>query len=681
MNFAANPAREKKQGFLAAPGEMGKRTREFNWAPTPVGPAETWPLALKTIVSMLLNSRFPMFLWWGKELTQFYNDAYRPSLGNQGKHPLALGQNGKECWTEIWPIISPLISQVLNDGQSVWMENQLIPIYRNGQLEDVYWTFCYSPVNDDDGSTAGVLVTCSETTQQVYTEIKLTDYDQRFENLVKETPVGVVVLIGEDMRVDLANEMYGRLIGRKPDELTGKPLFSIIPEAADPFLGLLNKVRVTGEALYLYDQPYEVYVDGQKKAGFVNVVYKPYKAINGAITGVVALCHDVTEQVLIRKKIEEAESKARLAIESADLGTYEINLLTDEMKTSDRFNEIWGAGHNLTRSELVNRVHPDDRVARQAAHEQSLISNNLHYEARLLWKDGSNHWVRVKGKVLYNDSGVATTLLGVIQDITEQKLFSDHLTHQVKERTTELQRSNDDLLQFAHVISHDLKEPVRKIKVYSQRLEEHMAEAMPAKSRSDLEKIQKSTDRMFAMIDGVLNYSMLTSSEQSFEFIDLNEMMYGMIAEMEMQIQVKKATVRYENLPSIKAAAILIYQLFYNLLNNALKFSKKDEPPLISITGSLVRDEGQDFGKILFSDNGIGFEQAFAELIFTTFTRLNTKDEFEGTGLGLALCKKIVERHGGRIFATGSENSGAVFTVLLPVMQTGKEFNKPVHEA
>lgn len=117
---------------------MGRLTRQFDWTTTPLGPPEQWPQSLRTTVSILLNARFPMFLWWGPDLIQFYNDAYRPSLGDNGKHPKALGQKGAACWPEIWPTIKPLIDSVMAGGDATWHEDQLVPIYRNGRLEDVY---------------------------------------------------------------------------------------------------------------------------------------------------------------------------------------------------------------------------------------------------------------------------------------------------------------------------------------------------------------------------------------------------------------------------------------------------------------------------------------------------------------------------------------------------------------
>jgi PAS domain S-box-containing protein len=153
--------------YLEGGGEMGELTRNFNWSDTVLGHPEQWSQSLLTTLSIMLNSRFPMFLWWGNDLIQFYNDAYRPSLGNNGKHPIALGDKGENSWQEIWPIIKPLIDQVMEGGASTWSEDQLIPIYRNGALEDVYWTFSYSRVNDETGKPGGVLVICNEVTNVV----------------------------------------------------------------------------------------------------------------------------------------------------------------------------------------------------------------------------------------------------------------------------------------------------------------------------------------------------------------------------------------------------------------------------------------------------------------------------------------------------------------------------------
>jgi PAS domain S-box-containing protein len=157
---------------IVGQGEMANLIRRFDWSATAVGPIESWPDTLVTTVNLLLASRHPMFLWWGQELIQFYNDGYRPSI-RADKHPSAVGQRGAECWPEIWPIIGPQIDAVMSEGRSTWHTNQLVPINRDGKLEEVYWTYGYSPVRDNAGIVRGTLVVCSETTEQVLAERRL----------------------------------------------------------------------------------------------------------------------------------------------------------------------------------------------------------------------------------------------------------------------------------------------------------------------------------------------------------------------------------------------------------------------------------------------------------------------------------------------------------------------------
>jgi signal transduction histidine kinase len=172
---------------------------------------------------------------------------------------------------------------------------------------------------------------------------------------------------------------------------------------------------------------------------------------------------------------------------------------------------------------------------------------------------------------------------------------------------------------------------------------------------------------MIVMIDGVLTYSTVSALEEIYEPVNLNEVLKSVEIDLELVIQQKGATIRYSNLPTLEGAPILLHQLFYNLVNNALKFTKPDVPPVITLSSEIKWTEGKELAHIILQDNGIGFEQEFADQIFGTFTRLHPKDRYEGSGLGLALCKNIVERHGGTITAHGIPNGGASFEITLPV--------------
>jgi light-regulated signal transduction histidine kinase (bacteriophytochrome) len=288
---------------------------------------------------------------------------------------------------------------------------------------------------------------------------------------------------------------------------------------------------------------------------------------------------------------------------------------------------------------------------------------------------GHYRWHLGKALPIRDRENRITKWFGTCTDIHDQKTFAGQLENLVAERTRALQRSNEDLQQFAHVASHDLKEPVRKIRTFSGRMKEEFAALLPEKASLYLTKIEKGADRMYDMIDGVLLYSSMEAMEQTSEEVDINDLMENIQADLEVVIVEKEAVITIEQIPPVEGAPILLYQLFYNLINNSLKFAKPNERPRITITSEVVSSsvagelgvsKEKTFVRMILQDNGIGFAQSDAERIFKTFLRLNSKDKFEGTGLGLSLCKKIVERHGGSIWAQGTPGEGAVFNILLP---------------
>ena len=186
---------------------MGELTRQYDWSKTALGTPDQWPQSLRTTVGILLHSAFPTFLAWGRDsLICFYNDAFRPSLGDQGVHP-AIGQSYPAVWPEVWDFVEPLFQQVLDQGQTVYFENQLVPIQRNGQLEEVYWTFSYSPAYDDTGEVNGVFVTCWETTNAVLAQQQTQASEVKFRSLIEEAPVSTCLFVGPELRIDVVNEV------------------------------------------------------------------------------------------------------------------------------------------------------------------------------------------------------------------------------------------------------------------------------------------------------------------------------------------------------------------------------------------------------------------------------------------------------------------------------------------
>ncbi|AWK07455.1 PAS domain-containing sensor histidine kinase [Flavobacterium crocinum] len=300
---------------------MGELTRAKDWSKTPIGPVEFWPQSLRTTLGILLNSKFPMFLFWGPDHICFYNDAYRPSLGNDGKHPAILGEKGADFWSEIWDFIQPLINQVLTQSEATWHEDQLLPIYRNGKMEDVYWTFSYSPVNDEEGKTSGVLVICNETTDKVLTNQKLKESNERYLNSILQAPNAMCIFRGSNHTIEIANKLMLEIWEKKEEEVLHKPVFDALPEVRDQGLEeILREVYTTGETFTAQELPVKLYRKGNILTHFINVTYEALKESNGEISGILAIANDVTPQVNARHTVEESEKRFRNTVKQLPLG-------------------------------------------------------------------------------------------------------------------------------------------------------------------------------------------------------------------------------------------------------------------------------------------------------------------------------------------------------------------------
>lgn len=284
-------------------GEMGALMRTIDWGKTPVGPVESWPGSLKTAIRILLECRLPMYIAWGKEFTQFYNDAYRPILGN--KHPAAMGISAQETWTEIWNTIGPMWAEVWQ-GKSFGFDNFKLTIERFGYPEDCYFNFSYSPVPDDVGNVAGVLVTFIETTQTVLTQRQLQANADQLARIFENAPVGITVLRGPDLVYEFANDRYLELVDRR--SVMGKPLRIALPElAGQGIYELLEQAYTTGKPYV--GRPQMMLYRGQpptlQECSF-EVVYQPLPDEQGKIDGIVVIAFEVTEIVNAKREAELA---------------------------------------------------------------------------------------------------------------------------------------------------------------------------------------------------------------------------------------------------------------------------------------------------------------------------------------------------------------------------------------
>ena len=264
----------------------------------------------------------------------------------------------------------------------------------------------------------------------------------------------------------------------------------------------------------------------------------------------------------------------------------------------------------------------------------------------------------------------------------EQRLksFSDELEIKVKERTADLLETNSQLQQFAHATSHDLQEPLRKIMTFCSRLQEKYTDELSDEAKVILGKIKNSSGRMITLIKDLLDYSQLINHEKLVEPTNLNEILKNVLTDFELLIEQKKATIQTDALLVIDAIPMQMDQLFYSLISNGLKFVKEGVPPVIQITSHMLPlneikkypglNISVQYCELIFKDNGIGLDQKYGLQIFAIFQRLHNRDLYDGTGIGLALCKKIVENHHGEIFVKAKENEGASFHVILPISKS-----------
>jgi signal transduction histidine kinase/CHASE3 domain sensor protein len=357
-----------------------------------------------------------------------------------------------------------------------------------------------------------------------------------------------------------------------------------------------------------------------------------------------------------------------------NFGSWQLNLETGTYTFSDNQYRLLGCepqSFEACAHEYLKFIHPDD-LEIITEKTQNIKSHNIlpPFTYRIIRENGEVRYLKSMGQIVTISSD-NKTFIGTTRDITSE--IDDQIL--TEERNRELESNNKELSAFNYIASHDLQEPLRKIETFISRLVSKDFNNISASGQQYVGNIQKSTNRMRVLIEDLLQFSRTNKTEKNVVNADLNYLLENAKHDLAQAIEEKKAIIHSNNLPTLHIIPFQIQQLFINIIGNSLKYSKKDVAPIINITYSQIISNEEEllpkthhcYHKIAIEDNGIGFEQEYAKNIFVLFNRLHNKNEYQGTGIGLAICKKIVENHKGFITAKGSLGVGSQFNVYLPV--------------
>jgi PAS domain S-box-containing protein len=525
----------------------------------------------------------------------------------------------------------------------------------------------------------------AEIAERIRVEAALKRERALIANIMETSPVGITV-VNREGQVTFANSQAEQVLGLVKDEITQRtynaPAWRITDFAGGPFPDEklpFQQVMATRQSVYDVQHAIE-WPDGRRVFLAINGV--PILDESRQVESVVFALQNITERKRAEAALRDSEERLRLTMEAANIGSWDWDVKNDIWYASPIYYTMLGyepkAGP-ADRNEWLERVHPDDRDY-VAGKIQDVLSRDFkehRYEARLRHADGTYRWQYVRGFGIERDKkGNVTRMLGIRLDITERKQaenklrrFNEELEQRVLDRTAQLEAANKELEAFAYSISHDLRSPLRHIDGYLELLKQRMAETLDERSRHYMATISDAATRMGQLIDDLLAFSRMGRNELSKTPVNLGALVQDIIRELAPETQGRAIHWRIAPLPTVSGDQAMLRLVLTNLLSNALKFTRGRAPADIEIGCQA----GQEETIIFIRDNGVGFEMAYADKLFGVFQRLHRVEEFEGTGIGLANARRIITRHGGRVWAEGKVDQGATFYFSLP-----KTIQKPI---
>lgn len=679
--------------FLSNGGEMGALMRAKDWSATPLGPTDDWPPLLKSTIRLILTSSHPMFLWWGPDLIQFYNDAYRRTMGAE-RHPSALGDLGRNCWEEIWPIIGPQIEMVMAGQGSTWHEDQLVPVTRHGKREDVWWTYGYSPIEDSAG-VQGVLVVCNDVTLQHRAKAELEQMNlalteqirqrelaqehealqtsqrlkaeqdlhvqreaeaERLRTLFEQAHGFMCILRGPTHIFEFANAAYLRLVGER--DLIGKPIREALPDiAGQGYYELLDQVYNKGEPFKADDLQLTLRRSpgSEPSEAFLDFVYQPI-IIGGAVTGIFVQGFDATERTMARQALQRSELRLKEGMKAAGMVVWDWDLATNEVVFSDNAPELFGASWDYMPN-VWNSVNEDDLRRIEKERLAALATNGSYSEIVRLYRpdNGQVVWLQIRGTVVADSDAKPRSIRGVSVDVSARM--------RAEETLREVSRHKDE---FLAMLSHELRNPLAPIRSAAHLL--GMAPDNVARVKQSSIIIERQVNHMTSLINDLLDVSRVNTGLVTLDkqVIDIHQVIVESLEQTQPLINERAHTLTV-HAPAEGEVAVLgdrkrLVQVLTNLLHNAAKYTPQGGAIELSVSHHAGMVE------LHVSDNGIGVDADLMPHIFELFTQeKRSSDRAQGgLGLGLALVRSLVSLHGGHVTVSSEGlGEGATFSVYL----------------
>lgn len=511
------------------------------------------------------------------------------------------------------------------------------------------------PVLDENDDVAGAVELTLEITQRKRTDRALRESEERHRTVLEACPDPVVVYDTEG-KSTYVNPAFTAVFGWTPEERLGKKLDYVPEENWAETEVMIDKVKA-GESFSdvesrRYTKEGEV-LDVSISAGI-------FLDGDGIPLGSVHILRNITKRKQVEAALRESEQRHRIFMEACPDPVVVYDMEGRCTYTNPAFTAVFGWAPEERLGKKLDYVPEENWPETQMMIEKVKVGESFSdVESRRYAKGGEIIDVSVSAGIYLDRDRTPVGSVHILRDTTARKLAEERL----KETMTELQRSNAELQQFAYVASHDLQEPLRKVQAFGDRLKAKYAEVMDERGLDYLERMQNAAKRMQSLINNLLTLSRITTKAQPFVQVNLADVMRGVVADLELHVERAGGRVEAGDMPTIDADPTQMRQLLQNLINNALKFHEPDKKPIVKIHSQLMNETC----KITVEDNGIGFDEKYLDRIFAVFQRLHGRGQYDGTGVGLTICQKIAERHGGSITAKSTPGQGATFIVTLQV--------------